>query len=184
MKTDKKLYRQKNTGGWLNHKVYGDKQHYRYSRHTKAVNKEIDDEVPRQKMVKRNKGYLQGYSFIPLYKYLYSHVGDKFKDLLPDLNNKLKPFSVDECLLPIIKDTNDGCGYFRTGEDRVFQTLYIDENGCLQYVLGKKYTTRCGHAKFWATPDTIIPPVVYGNQWGASINGISINMKRQKKIIQ
>lgn len=164
----KPLYRKinKTTHNGHPHLDYIPKDRYRDERHTKKTKIEIENEI---NFSGGKKHYCTGqneykYEYRPLMKFLLKNVGKKWSDVWKECTDRLlttEPvhwivLNIRKNGLPYNVDPTELNPIIRYGEDTYFSTLYVNENGILQYV-DKDYIKECADY-----PNT---------EWGESFNG-------------
>ena len=134
----KPLYRKVNKrthNGWAWY--YYPKYRYRFDRH-----KEVDTQIERMP-VKKHSIFRTGYDYTPLFRFLHSHVGDVWTDIFRECQarlNDMKPLTrmvvnVNERGLVVDNyPDRELPKYCIESEDGYWSTLYVDEEGVLQFV--------------------------------------------------
>ena len=136
----KPLYRKKNKilhNGWSSY--HFPRARYRFERHSKKVEEAVDH-LP----VKRYQKYHRtGYDYTPLIRFLHAHVGQAWDPVFQECRQRLdntKP------LTWMVENVNERGQVVRTtdpeelqkcfwlGEWSYWSSLYVDENGLLQFV--------------------------------------------------
>jgi len=164
----KPLYRKvnKTTHNGHPHLDYRGKVRYKYQRHTKATKFEEENEIS-MKTIKKNENFLfedNRYDYRPLMKFLLKSVGKNWSEVWKECVSRLNTtqpvhwivLNVGKNGLRYDVDPNELVQMFRYSEDSYYSTLYVDENGILQYV-DKNYIKE--HADY---PNT---------EWGETFNG-------------
>ena len=134
----KPLYRKENKrthNGWAWY--FYPKERYRFERH-----KNFDDQIERMS-IKKHSMFRTGYDYTPLIRFLHSHVGDVWADIFCECQarlNNITPLTrmvVNVNKRGLVVD-NYPCEelpkYCEVGEDSYWSTLYVDEEGVLQFV--------------------------------------------------
>ena len=148
-----KLYTRNEKGGVSFTRTYDKHTRYKYSRHTKDTKYEIENEI-HQKPYKKYKSMVKDDSkdYSKLFNYLLTQVGNTWdnvwKDIFPRVDNNSVPIMY--MVLNInknglvsksfdIENANPsfiyGTRYYKNKE---WSTLYVDNNGILQYI-NKEY---------------------------------------------
>lgn len=169
MNPDKKpLFRKidKTTHNGHPHLDFRGKERYKYERHTKKAKFEEENEI---NFSSGRKHYCTGediykYDYRPLMKFLQKSVGKKWDDVWKECTDRLittEPvhwivLNIRKNGLPIECNPTELNPQTRYSEDSYYSTLYVDNDGILQFV-DKDYIKE--HADY---PNT---------EWGETFNG-------------
>lgn len=120
MERKKPLYRKVNT---RTHRVWHNTgSEAKYDRNTKEG---------LQKSMKKHIKH--GLDFSPLYMFLLSKVGCKWDEVYSEAKSRL-PIGETDAINHLLRENKyiEHWGYCRAGENSLYSTLYVDENGLLQ----------------------------------------------------
>ncbi len=125
-KPKEKLYRKEN---WTaqKHKGHGKLgSEYRYDRNTKAMNNFEADHKSMKKM-------RHGYDYTPLFRFLFSKVGQLWDEVYSEAKSRLDK---EGPIFWMVKFDNvhDMSPTFRCGENSFYSTLTVDKEGLLRFI--------------------------------------------------
>lgn len=160
---------------------------YSWQRHIKknqANTLEELDNLPQHTPIKKRRKYIicfgdESFDYTPLYKYLLTQVGQKWKKVVKYIRPRLNDMAPVESMVLNPNGNIDIAklrwnlnprtvgkipAIFDIDEDTWFSTLYVDKEGILQFVNPK-------------SKDFVKYPT-YGSEWGSSYNGHSFKMEK------
>lgn len=157
----KPLYRKVNKrthDGWAWY--YYRKERYRFERHKKSYTQAA--KMP----IKKHSMFRTGYDYTPLFRFLHSHVGNVWADIFCECQARLNDI---EPLTWMVVNVNkhglvvdnylpngESREYFRVGES-YWSTLYVDEDGVLQFVdkdFYRPHSVQMGEINYFDTTES------------------------------
>ncbi len=126
-----KLYRKHNKRVIASRCHFEEQKEFRHQRNTKEFK---NSEKMRGSMHSTRQ---LGVDFTPLYRFLHSKVGHKWDDVQSEALSRLDEHGMEgiEHAVDIVPEAGyPPGGFFRVGESSYWSSMYVDENGFLQFV--------------------------------------------------
>jgi hypothetical protein len=123
-----KLYRQHSYSSFCQQTNFNPR--YKHERNRKKIKIDEEDFVDRKPQFK--KGMNNHFDYTPLFKFLHSKVGQKFDEVFSEAKSRLD--KTEPIFWIVQKELDLERAIARVGENSCYHTMYVDEQGLLQFV--------------------------------------------------